>query len=404
MGRKSDINTSTITIFDLLNFMLRHSSAEHKLSISEIAVGMTEIANYKEDYGIDYLMDVDMEEVDMTVKSSATYGTELVDASVKRQVSRLIEKYLDQELIYGITICCDRSVNDPDSFSQIYYTSHILDDMEVNLLRDAVSIYSYAEVKQTAQIIDKLNSITPVYNREDYDPELVSAIKYPGTYFNNLHEITKAFSRIKASENPTALTKEQRTMKREEYDKVQSKKISKIRFVYCEYDENKELKVRVKRNGETERIVNPVKLMWTNGYYYLVTLDERSGNYINYRVDRMKEVKCLNEDAITDESFSADKYKYSNPVMYFRKHDHNSIVIKCKKSVINNAIDTFGFDIKITPSEKSGEVIIELFNVSTIGVKMWALEYGYGAEIISPPELREEMKTASEHLYKLYCN
>lgn len=46
-------------------------------------------------------------------------------------------------------------------------------------------------------MISKLNELTDVYNREEYDSRLVSATKYPGTYYKNLHELTKAFAKIK---------------------------------------------------------------------------------------------------------------------------------------------------------------------------------------------------------------
>lgn len=399
---KSSEFVCTITIFDVINYMMRHSSPERKLSISEISIGMTEYAYIVEENQKFNSISATMDAVDEAVSANRTYDKCLIDLSIKRQVSRLIHKYLDQELILGITIRCDDRVENCNAFSQVYYISHVFDDMQVNMLRDAVSIYPYAETSQTSYIVDKLNQITPLYNRESYNPELVSAIKYPGTYFENLYAITKAFSKVKLIEKPTVLVKEHQAMRRCDYDKTQKKGISKIKFIYCAYDVDKKLTPRFDRSGNAERIVNPVKLMWVNGYYYLVTFDDRTGNYINYRVDRMKQVVCLDEDAVTPLDFSADKYRYSNPIMYSCKHHHNSIKIRCKKSILNNAFDTFGFDIHITPLQGTDEVMIDLFNISTIGVKMWALEYGYGAEIISPPDLRREMLNSAEHLLKIY--
>ena len=145
--------------------------------------------------------------------------------------------------------------------------------------------------------------------------------------------------------------------------------------------------------------------MWVNGFYYLVTYnlnDENRPMYINYRVDRMIDVKCLDEDAVLPEKFSADEYKYENPVMYSRQEKCREIIIRCKKSVINNAIDTFGFNIDIEKTETEDEVIIRLSDITPDGVKMWALEYGYGAEVISPESLREDIAESVRKLAGMY--
>ena len=78
------------------------------------------------------------------------------------------------------------------------------------------------------------------------------------------------------------------------------------------------------------------------------------------------------------------------------------IEIRCKKSIINNAIDTFGFGIRISETEKADEVIISLHTDSYTGVKMWALEYGNWCEIISPKQLRDEITADVRHMRDIY--
>ena len=68
------------------------------------------------------------------------------------------------------------------------------------------------------------------------------------------------------------------------------------RVIYLTFDAGYE-------NGNTERIVNPIRLMWVNGFYYLVTMNicgfPSRPIYKNYRVDRMKDVVCLDIPAET---------------------------------------------------------------------------------------------------------
>lgn len=407
---------STITLELLLNYLIRYSSVNRKLSRSEIVSAMTAIAEYCDEETISYFDfdDVHFENVEFDREKLPKYDSAMTGEAIRKQVGRLLEKYVDKKLMFGTYIRDSRKKTDsngekpkkikPDE--QVYYVETLFDNTQINIIRDSLSVYSYAETDETRDLISKLNELTDVYNREEYDSRVVSATKYPGTYYKNLHEITKAFAKIKPMSENSVLTKEQQELKAYQYDELYKKSTNKIKFKYCEYDENKQLKVRTTRNGE-ERVVNPVKLMWVNGFYYLVTcsFDKNSNpRFVNYRVDRMKDVKCLDEKADIPEKFNPDKFKYENPVMYSRTRKCKEIVIRCKKCVINNAIDTFGFGITIEKTDCEDEVIIKLKDISTPGVKMWALEYGYAAEVISPESVRDEIakevKTLSERYLK----
>lgn len=396
---------ATISLIDLLNYLIRYSSVSKRLSVNEIIVGMTAVAEYCDENSIRYdeMVDWDYDQIENILHDQVKYDRYQYSETIKKQVLRLLEKYLDINTLFGV---CIRASNTAiDSADQVYYAETLFDNTQINILRDSLAVYPYAEPDETDNIISRLNELTDVYNREDYNPELVSAMKYPGTYYDNLHEITKAFAKFKAMPKNARLTKEQQAMRHSEYERIYSKGTNKIQFKYCAYDENKQLKIRTSRRTGEIRVVNPVKLMWVNGFYYLVTysLDkDLEPVYINYRVDRMIDVKCLDEEAMLPKDFSADEYKYENPVMYSRQDKCEKIVIRCKKKVINNAIDTFGFGIEIERTEFDDEVIIRLSDISPDGVKMWALEYGYAAEVISPESVREDIAEAVQKLAKMY--
>lgn len=403
-GNDSTKKLPPISLLDLVNYLVRYSSEDRKLSVNEIAVGLTYISEYCDEESLDYdeMNEARYGKVDEILMGQVKYDVFQSNASVKKQVRRLLDKYINRHILFGTYIRASSYTS--DSNKQVYYAETIFNEMQINILRNSLSVYSYAETGETAEMITKLNGLTNLYNREEYNPQLVSAVKYPGTYYRNLSEITKALSSVKAMPKNSVLTKEQQKMHFEEYDRIYSKNINKLSFRYCAYNENKQLTVRPAKDGEI-RIVNPVKLMWVNGFYYLVTYcpnENDKPSYINYRVDRMIDVKCLGEEAVLPDKFSPDEYKYENPVMYTRREKCREIVIRCKTAVINNAIDTFGFNIDIEKTEKENGVIIKLSDVSPDGVKMWALEYGYGAEVISPESLREDIAEAVKKLSEMY--
>lgn len=266
-------------------------------------------------------------------------------------------------------------------------------------------MYPFAEPQATKDIVYGLNQLTPEYNQELYDPQRISAIKYKGSCYQNIEEISKALSKKKYIIHTTRSDKSILAAGQE--DKSLEKPINTLRFKYCSYNSKKELilsKPKITIDDDPYiREVNPVKLLWTNGYYYLVTYAPRNNgsHYKNYRVDRMLEVKCTDKKAeLPAEPFDEVKYRNKNPVMY-ADATKRSVTMICKRELINNVIDTFGFDVIISDIDAQ-HVRVDLSQTSLSGVKMWALEYGFGCEIVSPQSLRKELREAAEHLLATY--
>ena len=395
---------NTITPELLVEYLINYSSQNKPVSIKDMCSYFDEKIVFASENGMALNQLDDSMEEDLLKNYLPEKSSFAPQQTSEKQIKRLLIKYLDTHLFAGFFISSSvpQTIGSGKSGKpllkvradeRVFYVDRPFDEASINLLRDALEVFPYAETYVTYDIISNLNRLTPMYNRREFNPEIVSAVKYKGSYFKNLEEITKAFSSIN---KPNMY-------------------VNKIRFTYCMYDENKKLIEKPGRNGTSERIVNPVKIMWANGYYYLVTViskEKKSDNlhrseleyiYINYRIDRMKNVKCLTEKAKIPAEFSTDKYRTTHPIMYAEKNqEHNTIEIQCDKSIINNAIDTFGFDIEISPSADSNNVILTIRGTSLEGVKMWALEYCEKCRILSPPTLIEQMKKAAEHLKNCY--
>lgn len=378
-----------ITSDDIINYLIDNSSEGHMVSRNEIYAAM-------------YMLSEDASEV-----------TSFSDQTILSAISRTLDKVLGMKLSYGLMIKQKDFPNEeksaPKSVVKQYYAQGPFTEAQVRILRDAVIIYPYAEENETGKIVNALNKLTPIYNRETYDLSKIKAMKYCGEYYKNIEEIHKALSLRKYRTDFETSDKD--TIKWEKTAaKVQEKPVTQIRFRYCEYDENKKLTVKKLKypvRGETDseiRRVNPVKLMWANGYYYLVGYSKNKQGediFINYRVDRMKDVECTSDPAeLPDpQKFDLFKYKFSNPVMYTgSKH---GVRLLCEKWLMNNIIDTFGFDVIVNQTEDD-KLLVDLLQVSYDGVMMWALEYWSGCEIIDPPELRRKVQEAAESLGEMY--
>ena len=433
-----------LTEFDVFRYLIENSSAGHPVSINEISAYYTACIDHASSKGIadhhmltPQMLDGVRRYLDDQHRSDST----LINESVRTYVKRIIARYCGVEILPGITVQCVQKSARLESDIDNYYISMPFTETQTILLRDAISVYSYAEPEETARIVGALNSLTPVFNRESYSPELVNADKYKGSCYRNLEEIRRAFSALHDS------TPEDRRAGSEtfaQHREMQSKNIKKLSFVYCRYNQDKELEPLLLRDGRSVRVVDPVKILWANGFYYLITFRTSSNGeprYINYRIDRMKEVKCLDEDAeplaehlprsvrravdakkqleragdsarvdkalietakrLDDKGFSIAGYKAAHPVMY-TGGTLPLIRIKCSEALMNNAIDTFGFDIDVQPADEPDTIILTLHSTTAQGVKMWALEYGDSCEIIEPEELRESMRDTIRRMSSIY--
>lgn len=395
----------------LLDYMVKHSSENHKISAAELMTALRnqEFPEDKSDVVYDPLMPNDKK----------------YESRVKRFLKDFIKNQEEDDRenpkpLLGIKLYnSDPKAKKFDRKKKRYYAEGPLTEEQAAILRDAIVVYPYAEPEKTQEIVDALNELTTEYNQMTYDARLIGAEKYPGTYYENLKEIYKAFSATEYDDakDTSRISIQEARMSREQYLAGMSKKVNRVSFEYYEYAFNEsthhiELSPKMLKNGDIVRTVNPLKLLWSNGYYYLVTYyKDKSGKYryLNYRVDRMQNVKCTSEpvEELTESTyiksgeFNVSRYKGRNPVMYSSDEGRTDVVLRCKKYLLNNVLDTFGFESNIK-AYSPDELMVTVYSASPKGVIMWALEYGDGAEIVEPASLREEMRSAAERLLERY--
>lgn len=185
----------------------------------------------------------------------------------------------------------------------------------------------------------------------------------------------------------------------------------RARIEYCYYDENKKLVPRLGYPKEVE----PLTLMWSNGYYYMLAYNEKYGNVVNYRVDRIRGIEPagLGKESVSPyagKEINPVKYRMEHPVMYGGKKQH--FVLLCRDTgrnyVVNMIMDVFGKNTKIVRAddrllkerfgygreyyEKQGIKWLKVsFDSAPGGVELWATQYCTDCIIISPESSRQEV-------------
>jgi predicted DNA-binding transcriptional regulator YafY len=197
---------------------------------------------------------------------------------------------------------------------------------------------------------------------------------------------------------------------------IQNRNCAKI--TYCAYGIDKKL---LPREGYP-KVIEPIHLMWSNGYYYLLAYNEKYQTIVNMRVDRItsiEEVEVPNSHRVDD--FNPVQYRHEHPVMYGGKLE--TIVMLCRSTksnyMMNTIVDVFGKNARVVKAndelvEKTLKHDVALDKANGItwlkvtvdttlgGVELWATQYCNDCVIISPDEAREHVKQRLSDGLKYY--
>ena len=140
-------------------------------------------------------------------------------------------------------------------------------------------------------------------------------------------------------------------------------------------------------------VVSPYQLILHNQRYYLMACNERWGNMTYYRLDRITDMRLLDEPATplrsVDGYESGINYKEiatALPYMFTDKPEH--VEFLCDGWVLDHAVDWFGDNARIS---RQGEKYKVSVRVSPMAMEYWAMQYLNAVEVILPASLRKKI-------------
>lgn len=276
------------------------------------------------------------------------YGMECDRRSVKNNVVYLKELGYDISMDKGYRLM-----------------EHEFDDAELRILIDSVLFSKSISSRQAKGLIEKIRS-------------------FGSNYFNakvshicNLPELHRTFNK-QAMYSLDAIN-----------DAVANHR--KISFVYNEI--GTDFKLKAKR--EESYIVNPYQIVANNGRFYLVGNYDKYDNIAHFRIDRMTEVKMLEEKAkplkkLPGYGRGFDLPKHMAEHIYMFSGPSEAITLKTTADMMTELVDWFGDDFSIT-SRKGDEITVRL-TCNENAMRFWALQYGAYVEVLKPESLRNQLR------------
>ena len=175
----------------------------------------------------------------------------------------------------------------------------------------------------------------------------------------------------------------------------------KITFRYYEYGLDKKQVLR--REGKQYK-ENPLDLIYKDEYYYLTTYNDKYEKFLCYRVDRMVQVKEVNEpitrgDAIRNYDIQE---LLARSFGMFRGEAVSAVLVVNEQRLIGAIIDRFGKEVLIYQTdETSARVHVNILKSDVFFG--WLAQFGIGITIESPPTLAREYKEHLERIAQVYA-
>ncbi|WP_026527999.1 helix-turn-helix transcriptional regulator [Butyrivibrio sp. VCD2006] len=286
------------------------------------------------------------------------YGMECDRRSVKNNILSLKEM--------GYDISTDKGYR---------LLSRDFDDSELRILIDSILFSKAISKKQARYLIEKIRGMGSNY------------FNIKVSHVCNLPELSRTLNK-QAMYSVGAIN-----------DAIVEKR--KIEFIYNEV--GTDFKLHPKREAPYK--VNPYQIVANNGRFYLIANYDKYDNIAHFRIDKMTEVKILEEkikplNRIPGFEKGLNLPKHMAEHLYMFSGTSVNAELKISPTMMSEMVDWFGTDFSIVKKSPECLVIRVLCNFSAL--EYWALQYGPYVEVLKPEALREQIRTDVNKMYSVY--
>lgn len=276
------------------------------------------------------------------------YGMECDRRSVKNNVISLKEMGYDISMEKGYRLL-----------------SREFDDSELRILIDSVLFSKSISTRQAKGLIEKIRGLASNY----FNAKV--------SHVSNLPELNRTLNK-QAMYSLDAIN-----------DAIADKR--KIKFIYNEV--GTDFKLHPKRNEPYK--VNPYQIVANNGRFYLIGNYDKYDDVAHFRIDRMTDVKVLDEKAkpmskVSELEKGLNLPKHMAEHFYMFSGESVFAEIKTTPDMMSELVDWFGTDFSVI--KKGEDTIVARIKCNYSAMRFWALQYGLYVEILKPENLRKQLQ------------
>lgn len=298
--------------------------------------------------------------VEIQEKIKEIYNVDIEARTIRRNINLLKEKL-------------DYDISTRDENGKGYYINRNPDtDFEPGEIRAIIDNFSYANyiVPSVAKaIIKKCKNMQNVYENK----KLANYKIYANDSKTENMEVIKNIEDIS--------------------DAIEN--LNKIEFEYWKYNISDKLEKKIVSKPK----VTPYAIIYNKQEFYMIGIKEGQDKFYNYRLDRIKNLKQLQEKRTIKKS-QREVQEYAESLVEMFGGPKEEIEAICSMFLLDAVFDQFGKNITIIKNDdKSFKLILD---TNRMGFKFWVLRNIDAVEVVKPVSLRNEIKEIIRDAVKRY--
>jgi len=154
------------------------------------------------------------------------------------------------------------------------------------------------------------------------------------------------------------------------------------------------------RKKETRRKVDPYRVWFFNGTFYLIGLCHMRNEVRIFALDRIKMLHETRETFVMAEDFNVDEFMgssfgvYQGEPVYIKVWFHPDVAGYIKEKIWHESQQIHQQD--------DGSIIFEAEVAGTAEIRFWIMTWGSKAEVLEPESLRKDIRTEAEKMARRY--
>ena len=349
------MQTKKLLIMNILDILKRYTDVDHRLSQKEIA-------------------DILKSEYDMTADRK----------SIRRNLLNLMDCGYQIEYSESIRMTPNPKTGEPEE-SYIwsdFYLERDFTDGELRLLIDSLLFSKHIPYSQCKELVEKLERLSNMYFR--------SRIKHIARMPEDKADNKQLFWNIELLDEAISRGR-------------------KISFQYLEYGTDKKQHRKVRPDGTVrEYIINPYQMAAKEGKYYLICNYDKYDDISNYRLDRIVDIKILDEPVKPFETLKWANGRTLDLATYMKEHpymysaDNVQVKFRICRAMISDVIDLFGSDVRFFDEDESG-VSVSVFT-NELAAEQFARNFAPDVIVLEPKSMADKLKSDFERTVEIYKN
>lgn len=324
----------------ILDILRKYTDEEHKLSQRDIR-------------------DILRDEYDMTADRK----------SVRRNLGALMEMGWPIEYSEAIRKTPNPRTGELEESTIIsdLYLDRAFTDSELRLLIDSLLFSRYIPYNQCKELVEKLEGLSSRYFH--------AHVRHICTMPETLPRNPQLFYTIELLDEAIS-------------------KGRKVAFAYLEYGMDKRQHRKRRADGSVrEYVVSPYQMVAKEGKYYLICNYDKYDDISNYRVDRIADIRMLDEAAKPFETLHGadgqrlDLAKYMAEHVYMFSSDNVRAKFRIVKAMVSDVIDLFGREVIF--SDETDTHVTVTARVNELAILQFAKSYAPDVIVLEPKSVAD---------------